>query len=278
VLKIVLVFSMVSVFWALFDQHASTWIKQAGQMDLTFTMPYWLWTWFLVPAVVIMAAYGGTWLMLYVSNRPVPRALTRAVLGLCVLWAGVMAVIQLVAPRSQELVLDAAQISSLNPLMVMIIIPLLNGAVYAPLERRGITIKPLQKMTVGMFLASLAFVAVAVLQNQIEGLNASGEKISVAWQIVPYLIMTTAEVLVSTTGLEFAYTQAPRSMKSTIMGFWLLCVTVGNKLVAVMAPLQQMSLSTFFWTFAALMAAAAMVFATLAYFYKGKTYLQEAQS
>jgi proton-dependent oligopeptide transporter, POT family len=89
-------------------------------------------------------------------------------------------------------------------------------------------------------------------------------------------VMTTAEVLVSVTGLEFAYTQAPRKMKSTIMGFWLLCVTFGNILVAFLAPMEAiLSLSMFFWTFTALMAAAAAIFAAMAYFYKGKTYLQQ---
>jgi POT family proton-dependent oligopeptide transporter len=83
----------------------------------------------------------------------------------------------------------------------------------------------------------------------------------VLWQLIPYIIITTAEVLVSITGLEFAYTQAPRAMKSTIMGFWLLCVTFGNILVAFLAPLQVLSLTTFFWVFAGLMAAAAVIFA-----------------
>ncbi|NJN70295.1 MAG: POT family MFS transporter, partial [Nitrospira sp.] len=36
------------------------------------------------------------------------------------------------------------------------------------------------------------------------------------------------EVLVSTTGLEFAFTEAGKEMKSTIMSFWLLTVSVGN--------------------------------------------------
>jgi POT family proton-dependent oligopeptide transporter len=89
--------------------------------------------------------------------------------------------------------------------------------------------------------------------------------------------MTTAEVLVSVTGLEFAYTQAPRRMKSTIMGFWLLGVTFGNVLVAFMAPMQTiLSLSQFFWVFTALMAVASVVFAIMAYFYKGRSYMQDA--
>jgi POT family proton-dependent oligopeptide transporter len=85
-------------------------------------------------------------------------------------------------------------------------------------------------------------------------------------------------VLVSVTGLEFAYTQAPRSMKSTMMGFWLLCVTFGNVLVAFLAPMEQiLELSEFFFVFTGLMALAAVIFAVLAFFYKGKTYLQAAR-
>ena len=95
------------------------------------------------------------------------------------------------------------------------------------------------------------------------------------WQVIQYLIMTTGEVLVSVTGLEFAYTQAPRRMKSTIMGFWLFCVTLGNLIVAFLAPLQETyALSEFFWLFAVLMAVAAVIFAVLARFYRGRTYLQ----
>jgi proton-dependent oligopeptide transporter, POT family len=53
----------------------------------------------------------------------------------------------------------------------------------------------------------------------------------VLWQVGPYLVLTLAEILVSTTGLEFAYTQAPLSMKSTIMAFWFLANAAGNLVV-----------------------------------------------
>jgi POT family proton-dependent oligopeptide transporter len=157
------------------------------------------------------------------------------------------------------------------------IIPTLNALVYSPLEKRGRPLAPLTKMSIGMFLAAFAFAAAALLQTQIEGVADGGAKVHVLYQIVQYFVMTTAEVLVSVTGLEFAYTQAPRTMKSTIMGFWLLCVTGGNVLVAFLAPMETiLDLSEFFWVFTGLMAFAAVVFVVLARFYKGKTYLQAA--
>ena len=40
-----------------------------------------------------------------------------------------------------------------------------------------------------------------------------GAKPSVLWQMIPYLVITCSEVMVSITGLDFAYTQAPKAMK-----------------------------------------------------------------
>ncbi|HXW60085.1 MAG TPA: hypothetical protein VEK06_00965, partial [Myxococcota bacterium] len=39
-LRIMSVFIMVSIFWALFDQHASSWIRQAEMMDRTVNLPF----------------------------------------------------------------------------------------------------------------------------------------------------------------------------------------------------------------------------------------------
>lgn len=273
VLRIIMVFSMVSVFWALFDQHSSTWIAQATDMNLTVVLPNILWLWWFVPAVILSALFGGVWLMLWVSNYRVPRAVGWGFFGFVCVWGLVALICQFLFGSRLTFELLPAQISALNPLLVMMIIPLLNVLIYRPLERRGRPLKPLARMTAGMFIAALAFVAVALLQSQIDAVGP--KQVHVLWQIIPYFIITVAEVLVSITGLEFAYTQAPRAMKSTIMGVWLLCVTFGNIIVVFLAPLQkQFSLETFFWIFAGLMAAAAFAFALLAVTYKGKTYLQ----
>jgi POT family proton-dependent oligopeptide transporter len=271
VLRIMLVFSMVSVFWALFDQHSSTWIEQARHMDLTLTVPSSLFAWVSV-AVPGAALLGLIWILLWVSNRKPPRQAVWGAVGLVALSLILAAIHQVAAGSMVSLELQASQIAALNPLMVMVIIPALNGLAWRPLEKRGVTVKPLQKMTAGMFITAVSFVIAAVLQTRVQ---AAHEPLSVLWQVPQYFIMTTAEVLVSTTGLEFAYTQAPRAMKSTIMGFWLLCVTIGNLLVAFLAPLEKaFPLSVFFFVFAGLMTVAALVFAALAYTYKGKTYLQ----
>ncbi|MBI3183731.1 MAG: hypothetical protein HYZ28_16460 [Myxococcales bacterium] len=277
VLRVIVVFSMVMVFWSLFDQHASTWVEQAKHMNLVLPVSAAVGAW-AVAATLSLSIYAGIWLFCWIANRPLAGR-TRLIVaaGAAALTVTIGLVAGACVPPSDSIQMTASQLSALNPLMVMMIIPGINVLVYAPLKKRGIEVKPLQKMTVGMILAGFAFASAAILQKIIE--TAGDGQVHALWQAVQYFIMTTAEVLVSITGLEFAYTQAPRAMKSTIMSFWLLFIAFGNLLVAFLAPLEKsLPLSQFFWVFAGLMIAAALVFAVLAYFYKGKTYLQQAAS
>jgi POT family proton-dependent oligopeptide transporter len=84
-------------------------------------------------------------------------------------------------------------------------------------------------MGIGIAFSALAWVAIGVIQLVIDGGNA----LSITWQILPYVLLTAGEVLVSATGLEFAYSQAPPSMKGVIMSFWYLAVTMGNLWVLI---------------------------------------------
>lgn len=171
VAPVLMVFAFIPPFWAMFDQHSSTWIVQADKM---------------VPFEVVVPFLGWKYLI------------------------------------------GGEQMQSLNPLLILLLIPLMTLVVY-PAFGRMTKVTPLRRIGVGMFVAGFSYVVVAWIQQRI----GAGEKLSVLWQAIPYVILTTAEVLVSTTGLEFAYTQAAKSMKSTIMSFWLLTVAVGNFLVAM---------------------------------------------
>lgn len=211
VMRIMSVFIMVSIFWALFDQHASSWIRQAEMMNRAISLPL----------------FG-------------------------------------------EVTLLSSQIPALNPVMVMVLIPFWAYVIEPLLKSVGIILSPLRKMSLGMALASTSFVAVAMIQARID----TGANIHVLWQLVPYFLITLSEVLVSITGLEFAYSQAPKRMKSTVMGFWLLTVAFGNVLVALLARFGSLALEDFFWVFAGLMAIAAVIFAIRASFYQVRDYPQ----
>ena len=91
--------------------------------------------------------------------------------------------------------------------------------------------------------------------------------VHVGWQIIPYVLITVAEVLVSVTGLEFAYSQAPARMKSTIMSFWNLMVSLGNVLASFLSGLATLPLEQFFWLLSGLMLLAGIAFGIRARFY-----------
>jgi POT family proton-dependent oligopeptide transporter len=126
--------------------------------------------------------------------------------------------------------IGAEQMQSANPALVMILVPLLTLLVYPRLGRLA---SPLRRMSYGMFLGAFSYVVVAMIQTRLE----AGAQLSVLWQTVPYIILTTAEVLVSTTGLEFAFREAAPEMKSLIMSFWLLTVAFGNLLVTAITKI-----------------------------------------
>lgn len=152
--------------------------------------------------------------------------------------------------------LQPSQLMALNPLLVMLLIPLNEFVVYPALARRNIDLGPLRRMTWGMVTAGVAFVLVAALQWLLE----RGLYLSILWQAGPYVVLTLAEVLVSVTGLEFAYSQAPKEMKSTLMALWSLTVTVGNLFTAAIARLNVFEGADRFLFYAVLIWVAAFIF------------------
>lgn len=162
VLRVLVLFFLVTPFWSLFDQKASTWVLQADAMS----KPEWF---------------------------------------------------------------HSSQMQAINPLLVMLLIPLNNLVLYPALRRFGIEPTALRRMTLGIAFAGLSWIAVGAMQVVLDG----GHVFSIVWQVLPYALLTLGEVLVSTTGLEFAYSQAPLAMKGTIMSFWSLSVTIGNLWVLI---------------------------------------------
>ena len=110
----------------------------------------------------------------------------------------------------------------------------------------------------------------------------SGHVVNVGWQFFPYIVITMAEVAVSITGLEFAYTQAPRRMKSTVMAANNFSVSLGNAFTALVnylihhaGPSMRLSGEAYYWFFAKLMFATAVLFIVVARTYRPKTFVQD---
>jgi proton-dependent oligopeptide transporter, POT family len=173
-----------------------------------------------------------------------------------------------------------SQIQAANPLLIMLLVPLFSYGIYPTIERL-FKLTPLRKMAIGMFLTALAFAIPAWVQMQIDAGLAPG----IGWQLLAYLILTSAEVMVSITCLEFSYTQAPKTMKSFVMAFFMMSVAVGNLFTSAVNffirnedGTSQLAGAAYFWFFTALMLGTALLFLIVVRFYREKTYIQDEEA
>ena len=120
-----------------------------------------------------------------------------------------------------------SQIQAVNPILVLVFIPLFTFVIY-PWIHRIFPLTPLRKIGLGMVLMTVSFGLTTLIQTWID----AGQRPSIGWQIVAFVIITAAEIMVAVVGLEFAYTQAPRAMKSWVMSLFWLAVWGGNQFTA----------------------------------------------
>mgnify|MGYP005993056015 CR=1 FL=1 len=153
----------------------------------------------------------------------------------------------------------------LNPALVLFLIPAYQKLIFPCIEKCGIKLTALRKIGFGMSLTGLSFVIAALVQTAIDAAASDGRKISIAWIVPQYVVITMSEILVSTIGQEWMFTQAPKSMKSTMMSMWFVSVGLGDLLAGVLyTALDDLPQQKFYWLFACLMAFAACVFVVLA--------------
>jgi POT family proton-dependent oligopeptide transporter len=172
-----------------------------------------------------------------------------------------------------------SQLQTVNPFLIMLFIPLFTYGIYPKLGR-FFEVTPLRKVGIGLFLTATSFVIVSLAQERID----AGGTPHIFWQVSAYVVLTAAEVMVSITALEFSYTQAPKKMKSFIMGVYLLvAIALGNIFTAqvngYIDEQKQRGLSilegaNYFWFFTIVMFLMAIVFVVWSQFYRGSTFIQ----
>ncbi|MGE5293988.1 MAG: POT family MFS transporter, partial [Solirubrobacterales bacterium] len=213
-IKISVIFLLISMFFALYYQSQSAWVLQAEKMNL-----HWL---------------GIDWL--------------------------------------------PAQPQVANSILILVMVPLFAYLVYPAINRIW-RLTLLRKMEIGMFVTAATFLVPIWIETQIQ----HGGRPSIGWQFVAYIFLTAAEIMVSITSLEFAYTQAPNNMKSLIQSLNLLSMSLGNIIVAVVNKAienpdgtSKLPGASYYWFFAIVMLATSVAFIPVAMGYKSKDHIQDA--
>lgn len=173
--------------------------------------------------------------------------------------------------------LNPAQVQAINPFFILVLIPVFTLVIY-PKVGKFTEFTPLRRIGVGFLLTLATIYVSAWIEQQI----SAGAKPSIGWQALSFLLITSAEILISITALEFSYTQAPRRLKSLIMSLDLLSVALGNFFTArVNAYIEKvgaaanLSGANYWWFFLKVTAVTTVLFMIVSLFYKGRTYLQD---
>lgn len=131
-------------------------------------------------------------------------------------------------------------IQNLNPISIVIMIPILDKFIYPGLRKMGFNFTPIKRMTVGFFFAAISMVAACVTQYYIYkespcGSYAGAEDcidtpapINVWVQVLPYIFIGLGEIFTNVTSLEYAFSKAPSNMKSLVMAVNLFMSAVSS--------------------------------------------------
>lgn len=220
--KASLVFLFLILFWAIYDQNSTLWVKQAQEMNT----------------------------QIFGSCAFLPQTV-------------------------RDFRILPSQVQAVNPLLILTLIPIFTRWFY-PWWSRTWGQGTLPKIAVGLFLTVVA----QAFPLAFEMAAQKGIVLNVAWQFLGYLVLTTAEILVSVTSLEFAYTQSPKSMKSIVMGIYLMTMTAGNFFVAGINFLCEkyegfLAGNSYYLFFLILALLNAVFFLVVSRFYEEKTILQD---
>lgn len=159
--------------------------------------------------------------------------------------------------------IKADQFNVVNPLLVVLLIPVFEHVLYPLLSKIRIR-TALQKAAAGGVCAGVSFLISAVVEFQIKS-----KYVHMTWLIPQYLFMAMAEILVTVPLMNFSYSEAPSSMKSILQAFFFLSAGLGNLIVVIVAGAKIVDSQFYeFILYAGLMFVDIFVFGLLARRYK----------
>lgn len=142
-----------------------------------------------------------------------------------------------------------------DAISIIILVPVMDQIVYPLFRKFHIRFRPIARITTGFIIASLSMIYAAIMQHEIyqvgpcygQPLNCAAairpdgtiapNDVHFAIQIPAYIFIGVSEIFASVTGLEYAYTKAPVSMKSFVTSMYLLTSAFGYAICQAFVPL-----------------------------------------
>jgi POT family proton-dependent oligopeptide transporter len=140
-----------------------------------------------------------------------------------------------------------------DPISILVFTPLLDRLLYPVLRRANIELRPIVRITIGFSFAALCMAYAAIVQHLLysagpcydapgacpaglDGETKLPNHVHIAVQTPAYVFIGLAEIFISVTGLEYAYTKAPPSMKSFVQSIYLFTNALGSALNEALIP------------------------------------------
>jgi dipeptide/tripeptide permease len=280
IIKLLPLYLLVAVFWSLYDQSGGAWVQQAQQMDRRLFGVEWLESQVqAINPLLVLAFIPLFAVVIYpaLSRLFVLTPLRKILLGF------VLAVLAFAITARAQRLIDAEATRFRDEVAALDA----AGRIDRPASAAAIRESGLPALadalentaaTGPVVAAKLAAAGIAVTGD---GTRLAARWPTVGWQLLAYVVITAAEVLVSITCLEFSYTQAPPHMKSLIMSLYLLSISMGNLFTALVNTVTKdaagnstLTGERYYWFFTGCMALATVLLLPVLASYKPRDYLQ----
>uniref|UniRef100_A0AAX7V4M0 Solute carrier family 15 member 2 n=1 Tax=Astatotilapia calliptera TaxID=8154 RepID=A0AAX7V4M0_ASTCA len=265
VLRVLVLYIPLPMFWALFDQQGSRWTLQATRMNLAFVRPY-LREVMMLNALLILVFVPIFDLIIYPLVRLCQPGIMRFAHEFS--WFIFNRFLN-TQPEALNVTVGDNNFYMSSGYNVTHNKTVQRGEYtdVTCISNSGKT----SKLNLGLldfgacYTVILTEEAGKIVPHKIEDVKANN--VHIAYQIPQYILITAGEVMFSITGLEFSYSQAPANMKSVLQAGWLLTVAFGNVIVLIVAEGAGLEQWIEFLLFACLLLGVCIIFSVMAHFY-----------